>query len=323
MKRHHLWLLVCLCLLSAPASAQLGCWVGMGSIQFGNVNQVGGADTSTTGSMSLSCSGASTPYVRVCIALGAPVDGSWDPRYLLGQQSAARLSWNIYKDASYTQIWGSAYSTSGSPRAVDLPVSYGSGNTQIPYYARVPQQNDAPPDTYNTTFRYASDAAVRALGYSGSPPDCSSSMPIVSYFEFGVWATVQSDCAISASSLNFGATGMEIARSATDAVSTISVRCTSGTQYTVALDAGAGSGASVTERRMTRDGGPDVLLYGLYLDSARTRIWGDGSAGTNTLSATGNGTQSTNAHSVYGRLAPQVQPPSGQYQDTITATITF
>jgi spore coat protein U-like protein len=305
------------------AQAQLGCWVGMGSIQFGNVNQVGGIDVTSNGSMSLSCAGATTPYVRVCIALGAPVDSSWDPRYLVGQQSSARLAWNIYKDASYTQIWGSAYSTSGSPRAVDLPMSYGSGNTQVPYYAKVPMQDNAVADTYNTTFRYSSDAAVRAVGYSGTPPECSSSMPIVSYFEFGVWATVQGDCAISASSLDFGAFGVALAERATDAVSTLSIRCTEGTNYTVALDAGMGSGATVAERRMTRDGGSELLRYGLYRDSLRSQPWGDGSSGTSTVSGTGSGTQSTNSHSVYGRLMAQPPPPDGKYRDTITATVTF
>jgi spore coat protein U-like protein len=312
-----------LLLLSSTAWGQLGCSVGMGSIQFGNVNQVGGSDSTSTGSMSLSCWGASTPFVRVCISLGAPVDSSWDPRYLVGQQSGDRLQYNIYKDAAYTQIWGSAYSTSGSPRAVDLPVSYGSGNTQVSYYGKVPIQDDARADTYNSTYRYASDAAVRAIGYTGSPPDCSSSMPIVSYFEFGVWATVQNDCSITASSLDFGVTGAQLATTARDAVSTLSVRCTSGTNYNVALDAGTGSGASVAQRRMTRDSGSETLLYGLYLDSARSQIWGDGSSGTSTLSGTGNGTQSTTAHSVYGRLVPQAQPTTGTYRDTITATIMF
>lgn len=323
--RIRLQALMACALLSLPATAwaQLGCWVGMGSIQFGNVNTVGGGDTTSNGTMSLSCSGATTPYVRVCIGLGVPVDGSWDPRYLVGQQSGGRLAWNIYKDASYTQIWGSAYSTSSSPRPVDLPVSYGSGNTQVPYYAKVPKQNNVAADTYNTTFRYASDAAVRAIGYTSSPPDCSSSMPIVSYFEFGVWATVQSDCSITASALDFGAAGVELASRATDAVSSISVRCASGVSYTVALDAGTGSGATVTQRRMKRDGGAETLLYTMYLDSARTQIWGDGSSGTRTLTGTGSGTEAANNHSVYGRLLPQTPPPYGQYRDTITATITF
>lgn len=321
--RTRCWLAGALLLLPVSAFAQLGCWVGMGSIQFGNVNQVGGGDSTSTGSMSLSCSGATTPYVRVCIALGAPVDSSWDPRYLIGQQTSSRLAWNIYQDASYTQIWGSAYSTSGAPRAVDVVMSYGSGSTQVPYYAKIPVQDNAVPDTYNTTFRYSSDAAVRAVGYSNTPPACSSSMPLVSYFEFGVWATVQSDCAISASALDFGALGVALAEQATDAVSTLSVRCTEGTPYSVALDAGVGSGATVADRRMTRDGGSELLRYGLFLDSMRTQPWGDGSSGTRTLAGSGSGTQSTNSHSVYARLAPQLPPPNGKYRDTITATVTF
>jgi hypothetical protein len=56
--------------------------------------------------------------------------------------------------------------------AAGLPGGHG-------HFARAPQENDAPSDTCNTTFRYASDAAVRAVGYEGSPPDCSSPMPIV------------------------------------------------------------------------------------------------------------------------------------------------
>jgi len=312
-----------LLLLPVDAAAQLGCWVGMGDIQFGNVNQVGQGDSTSTGGMSLSCSGATTPYVRVCIALGAPVDSSWDPRYLLGQSSGARLAYNIYKDASYTQIWGSAYSTAGSPRAIDVAISYGSGNAQVPYYAKLPAQNDAPADSYVATFTYANDAAVRAVGYFGSPPACSSSMTIVSRFEFSVRATVQGDCAITASNLDFGSTGLELAASATDAVSSITIRCTKGLPYSISLDAGTGAGATVSERRMTRIAGQEILRYGIYKDSARSQSWGDGSAGTGTVSGIGGGTQSTNLHSVYGRVLVQSQPPSGQYRDTITATVTF
>ena len=312
-----------LLLTPLAAHAQLGCWVGMGSINFGNVNQVGGGDTNSNGTMSLSCAGATQPFVRVCIGLGATVDSSWNPRYLIGQQTGGRLAYNIYMDAAYTQIWGNEYSVAGPPRAVDLPMSYGSGYTTVPYYAKVPAQSGALSDTYNTTFTYASDTSVRVLEYSGTPPACSSSMPMVSRFEFGVWATVQGDCSITASSLDFGAAGLELSRTATDAVSTITMRCTQGTAYTIALDAGTGSGATVSERRMTRDAGPETLRYSLYRDSARTQVWGDGSAGTVMQSGTGTGTQNSINHSVYGRLVPQAEPPTGTYHDTITATVTF
>ena len=148
-------------------------------------------------------------------------------------------------------------------------------------------------------------------------------MPIVSSFEFGVRAKVNNNCLITASSLDFGDNGIELERRGNDGVSTITVRCSSGANYSVALDAGTGAGATVAERRMTHDDGPEFLLYGLYLDSARTRPWGDGSAGTDILSGTGQGMFSGNAHSVFGRVLPQPLPPTGRYRDRITATITF
>ena len=325
MSRLQRMLLVCgLLLIPGSASAQLGCWVGMGSIQFGDVNQVGQPNTDVTGTMNVGCSNASTPYVRVCIALGAPVDASWDPRYLAGtQQQGMRLAYNIYTDAARTQIWGSAYSTAGRPRAVDLAMSYGSANTDIPYYARVPAQNDAVADQYNATFTYANDAAVRAQGYSGSPPACSSSMPIVSRFEFGVWATVQPDCTVSASTLDFGTTGTNLETQSVEAASTITMRCTKGVNYNIALDAGVGNGATVAQRKMTHDSGGATLPYQLFRDPARTQPWGDGSSGTSTVSATGAGTQVASSHTVYGRLLPQSSPAVGQYHDTVTVTVTY
>ena len=316
-----LWVLMVL----APdvTQAQLGCWIGMGSIHFGNVNQIGAPATTANGTMSLSCAGASQPYVRVCIALGTPEGSSWDPRYLNGQDRA-QLAYNIYRDPGYTQIWGSELSLASASRAVDLVMNYGTGYTTVPYYARVPVQGDAHVGTYNTTFTYARDAAVRAVEYSGSPPNCSSVMPVVSRFEFGVWANVVADCAVSASTLDFGV-AKTLERRPTRATSTVSLRCTSGVAYSIALDAGTASGATVAERRMTRDGGAETLAYGLYSDAARRRIWGDGSSGSQTVSGTGSGTHRTESHTVYGELelGRDDAPTSGRYTDTITVTVTF
>jgi spore coat protein U-like protein len=316
-----LWMLMML----APgvAQAQLGCWVGMGSIHFGNVNQIGAPATTANGSMTLSCAGARQPYVRVCIALGTPEGSSWDPRYLNGQDRA-QLAYNIYKDPGYSQIWGNELSLAGAPRAVDLPMIYGTGHTTVPYFARVPVQDDARAGTFNVTYSYARDATVRAVEYTGSPPNCTAVMPIVSRFEFGVWANVVADCAVSASTLDFGVADT-LERRPTRATSTISLRCTSGVEYSIALDAGTAGGATVADRRMTRDGGAETLAYGLYTDATRRRVWGDGSSGSQTVSGTGSGTQRTESHTVYGELelGRQDEPTSGQYRDTITVTVTF
>ena len=316
-----LWMLMSL----APgvAQAQVGCWVGMGSIHFGNVNQIGAPPATINGVMSLSCSGARQPHVRVCIALGTPEGSSSDPRYLNGEDRA-QLAYNIYKDPGYTQIWGNEFTLAASPRAVDLPVNYGAGYTTVPYYARVPVQDNAQVGTYNITFSHARDATVRAVEYSGSPPNCSAIMPVVSRFEFGVWANVVADCALSASTLDFGVVDT-VTRRATRATSTISLRCTSGVSYSIALDAGTASGATVAQRRMTRDGGAETLAYGLYTDVARRRIWGDGSAGSETESGVGSGTHRTESHTVYGELEleREDEPTTGNYRDTITVTVTF
>src|SRR5690349_10185722 len=67
---------------------------------------------------------------------------------------------------------------------------------------------------------------------------------------FTVDVTIQAQCLInSASNLTFGTQGVLIAN--VDATSTIVVQCTDTTTYDIGLDAGTGTGASVTTRKLT------------------------------------------------------------------------
>ena len=132
---------------------------------------------------------------------------------------------------------------------------------------------------------------------------------------FGVSATVQSTCLISATSLAFGTyTGVAV-----NSTSTVSVTCTNTTTYNVGLNAGLASGATVTTRKMT---GPSssLLAYSLYSDSARSVNWGQ-TVGTDTVSGTGNG--SAQSLTVYGLLPGAQYVNPGSYTDTITATVTY
>ena len=132
---------------------------------------------------------------------------------------------------------------------------------------------------------------------------------------FGVTATVQATCQISATPLAFGTySGVQI-----DATSTVTATCTNSTPYTIGLSAGLGQGASTTNRLMT---GPssEVLPYSAYRDTSRTLNWGV-VPGTDTAAGTGNG--SAQAITVYGRLAAGHFVAPGSYSDTLTATITF
>lgn len=100
---------------------------------------------------------------------------------------------------------------------------------------------------------------------------------------------------------------------------TVSATCTLGTPYTLALDAGTGSGATVASRLMTS--GSDTLQYTLYQDAGRTTLWGDGTGGTSVRSSTGTGL--TQSFTVYGRVPSNATAPVGSYTDTITVTATY
>ncbi|NMG35433.1 fimbrial major subunit CsuA/B family protein [Azoarcus sp. TTM-91] len=130
---------------------------------------------------------------------------------------------------------------------------------------------------------------------------------------FSVTATVLANCIVSASPLAFG----NYSSLQLDATTTVTVTCTSGTTYNVGLDAGIGSGATVTTRRMS---GVGTLNYTLYSDSARTTVFGN-TVGTNTVAATGTG--SAQPLTVYGRIPGGQYPAAGSYTDTITVTVTY
>ncbi|APH59659.1 Csu type fimbrial protein [Granulibacter bethesdensis] len=132
---------------------------------------------------------------------------------------------------------------------------------------------------------------------------------------FQVTATVQASCVIQAANLSFG----NYSGSQTDATSTIQVTCTNSTPYNVGLSAGTGSGATVSNRKMTLNG-TSALPYALYSDSSRSTNWGN-TPNQDTVSGTGNG--SGQSLTVYGRIQTGNYPTPGSYADTITATVNF
>jgi spore coat protein U-like protein len=133
----------------------------------------------------------------------------------------------------------------------------------------------------------------------------------------GVSLTISAGCNVSSSPVAFP--GQTVLSAGVDATGSLSVTCTNTTPYNVGLDAGGGSGASVSNRLMT---GPSsaTVAYALYQDSSHASNWGN-TVGTDTKSGTGNG----NAQSltVYGHIAAQTTPAPGAYADTVNVTVTF
>ncbi|HUO20803.1 MAG TPA: spore coat U domain-containing protein, partial [Steroidobacteraceae bacterium] len=106
---------------------------------------------------------------------------------------------------------------------------------------------------------------------------------------------------------------------------TLSVRCSRGAAFTVAMDAGAGGG-TLAQRLMAQ--GAAHLQYNIYTSAARTTVWGDGSVSSAVVAGLGKGLASGQAiaETVYGVLpdsAANQQLPPGLYTDTVLVTISY
>ncbi|MGA3010614.1 MAG: spore coat U domain-containing protein [Terracidiphilus sp.] len=135
---------------------------------------------------------------------------------------------------------------------------------------------------------------------------------------FTVSATVVTACTVTATNMAFGTVVPSASLATyTSTQSAITVTCTSGDPYTVALTAGLGTGATETSRYMM-SGTTNKLAYALFNDSTRLTNWGTLNG---YLSESGSGT--AQVWPVYGQISAQTAPPTGSYTDTITVNVTY
>ncbi len=229
---------------------------------------------------------STTPYVVTCPG------GSWDIpmnagtgagatetlRYLTGP-NGVELGYEIYRDSAYSENWGN---TTGTEET-------GTGSYNGTIYAQLNANQLAASGTYTDTV------------------DTDTT-------HFSLTVVIQNACTISANPLSFG----NYAGALLNATTTLSVTCTNTAPYTVGLNAGTSTGATVTNRMMTGPGGA-LLDYALYSNSSRSINWGN-SAGS---WVTGTGTGAVQTLTVYGQIPANQTRISGTYTDTITATITY
>ncbi|MGX7951210.1 Csu type fimbrial protein [Tsuneonella sp. HG249] len=134
-----------------------------------------------------------------------------------------------------------------------------------------------------------------------------------------VSVNVLNSCTVAATPMAFGSPtaigGVDI-----DTTSTVSLVCTNGANYDVALDAGAN--ASGTQRRMSNGATVPVYVnYGIYKDAARSTTWGSAIGATQAGNAGTSGLVSLTA---YGRIpSTAASVGAGSYTDTVTVTVTF
>jgi spore coat protein U-like protein len=232
---------------------------------------------------------STTPFVVTCqnqadgwyipMNAGTGTGGSETERFLTGP-NGVELGYEIYRDAAYSENWGNTYPTNTED---------GTGNYNGTVYAQLNASQAAPSGTYTDTV--STDTT-----------------------HFTLTVVIQNACTISANPLSFGNyTGTLL-----DATTTLSITCTNTAPYTVGLNAGTTTGATVTNRMMTGPGGAR-LNYSLFSNSSYTTNWGNSTGSW--VSGTGTGTRQT--LTVYGRIPASQGTVSGTYTDTITATVTY
>jgi spore coat protein U-like protein len=285
------------------------------------VSPVAGTPTSASSTITINCTGMGLLPVRACVNIGTGSGGSsYLPRIAL--DGTNQLQYNLYTASGGSTVWGSRGSTTYAPIAIDVNQNglTGTGSATLTVYGRVPASQTAlVAGPYTSTFAGALQAELDYQAYLLIAPACASLTTPSSTFSFTVSANVINDCTIAATNINFGTAG--VLTSALTATGTLTVACTASDAYSIALSSGTGSGASVTDRVMTRSGGADRIHYQLYQNASYSLPWGDGTSGTTAL--TGTGTGSSQSITVYARVPPQTTPQAGTYIDTVIATITY
>ena len=130
-------------------------------------------------------------------------------------------------------------------------------------------------------------------------------------------------CTTSASGVAFGSYD-PTSTSADTTTGTVTVSCTALisllVSYTISLNSG-GSGSFATRKMHLVSN----LNYNLYTSASLSQVWGDGTAGTGTVSDSyllGIGT-TNRSYNVYGNLPGSQNVPPGAYGDTIMVTVTY
>jgi spore coat protein U-like protein len=131
-------------------------------------------------------------------------------------------------------------------------------------------------------------------------------------------------CTIQAPSLSYGEYGPGTG-DPLDSVGAVSVRCTGSPASSIRITLSGGASGQPAARELRA--GLEALAYNLFLDAARTRVWGDGTAGTEWVVVAPPPTQGSRPREadvpVYGRIFAWQDPAPGSYSDALVLTVEF
>ena len=144
-------------------------------------------------------------------------------------------------------------------------------------------------------------------------------------------ARAAESCTVATTDIAFG-TYNPVSTTPLDGAGQVAVDC-QGNPHFVVIALGMGGATTYAGRRMIL--GTDAMSYNLYTDAARSIVWGNGSAGTSTVSCTTgdstsgcagsnpNGGTQRATRAIFGRIPALQNLGAGTYIDTIQVTVTF
>ncbi|HEX9932555.1 MAG TPA: spore coat U domain-containing protein [Allosphingosinicella sp.] len=286
-------------LVLAPGRTEAGvssCSVTSSGIVFSPYDGQTKAQVDGTGTISVTCTGdGASNGLSLNIT---SISGTSCPATRQMASGTNTLGYNIYRETGRTNLWCDG----GSRFDINMDFTTGATQTQsFPMYGRV----FASQNPIYTTVPYSGSVSISVK--RGGATLASTTATIT--------GSVAAICSVSAGTLGFGAYSGAVV----NATGAISVNCSNGAAYQVAMSGGANhDGAS---RRMAGPAG-GRLAYQLYRDSGRSLAWGDDSAQLGArLGGTGSG--AAQSLSVYGRIPAGQTPAAGSYTDSVVVTIEY
>ena len=121
------------------------CWITITSVNFGSYDIFSSAPTDSTGAVSIYCNQENI----ITVSIGPSItSGSFNPRQMRLSAGNDLMDYNLYRDASRTQIWGDG--TGGTFTASGNVARKGTANYTV--YGRIPAGQDISAGLYMETL---------------------------------------------------------------------------------------------------------------------------------------------------------------------------
>ena len=313
-----LMLPVALMSVSSSAQASGSCWLSGPALNFGSIS--GKGKTSYT-NWQVTCNQYShTETVNVALCPYATVGGLGlynNHRQMVSYGAThSYLTYDLFYDPALTQRIDTqanlstlkctykTFAVNENQKVFDLPI-YGSVYAGQNVTAGSYQNNNDISVTLLYAFSQEKQPSTEEVLASQSSNQSSNSLSVTTNYE-------NSCNLISASDLNFGQIN-DLSQAVTSST-TVALSCPLNTSWKVSLDQGMNYDG--VTRRMRK--GSDYIAYELYKDAKYSQLWNNSGA------SQGTGNNGTQTIAIYGKAEPSsTVVPAGEYQDTITVTLTY